>query len=636
VIEIRDADGNRTSSTAEVTAAITTGSGTLVGTAEVAAVNGVATFTDLQINGTGSHTLTFTSTDLTSATSAAFPVAAGPATQLAVITQPAGAVSGVAFTTQPVIELLDVGGGRSTSTASVTAAISDGSGTLVGTATVAAVNGVATFTNLQINGSGSLTLTFTSSGLTSAASEAFEVTQVAASLAIQAQPAGAVTGTAFGTQPVIRILDNAGLLVTTGAGATLSVTAARASGTGTLGGTTSVTAVAGVATFTNLQITGTGAHTLSFSTTTPSLSVTSDEFTVAAGPATQLAVITQPGEAVSGVAFTTQPVIEILDVGGNRTGSTASVTATIASGTGTLVGTSTVTAVDGRATFTDLQINGSGAHTLSFAATDLTTATSNSFTVTQVAASLEIQTQPEGAASGTAFGTQPVVRILDNAGLVVTTGAGATLSVSAARASGTGTLGGTTSVTAVAGVATFTNLQITGSGSHTLTFATGTPSLNVTSAAFTVTEPPAVRLNVGSAPTATVSVGSPLTVPIIVDLSNRGEDDIGSLTVQITWDPTKLNLPTMGGTSAGTWVDSDGDAGAVTVNATQASSGILRITGFSAVATVNSFILRNLNFTALAAGSTAVNAVVETAARAEPPNPPVNVIVTNMTVIINE
>src|SRR5690606_21830623 len=146
----------------------------------------------------------------------------------------------------------------------------------------------------------------------------------------------------------------------------------------------------------------------------PALSVVSASVDVqAATPvATQLAVTTQPAGAVSGLALTTQPVIEIRD-GSNAlvSSSTAAVTASIASGSGALVGTQTVNAVNGVATFTDLRIDGAGSHTLEFTATGLTAATSSAFTVTQTAATLQVQAQPAGATSGDAFTTQPVVRI---------------------------------------------------------------------------------------------------------------------------------------------------------------------------------------------------------------------------------
>ncbi|MBL0170616.1 MAG: hypothetical protein IPP90_07775 [Gemmatimonadaceae bacterium] len=491
VIEIRDNAGlvvtTGASATEVVTAAIATGTGTLGGTLTATAVNGVATFATLQLTGSGAHTLQFTTTTpALSVTSSSVTIGAGPATQLAITTQPTGAVSGVAFTTQPVIEIHDAGGALTTSTATVTAALASGLGALSGTLTATAVNGVATFTNLKIAGPGAHTLTFTSGALTPATSNAVTVTQVAAALVVTQQPAGAVSGVAFTTQPVIEIRDNAGLVVTTGTGSTEVVTAAIATGTGTLGGTLTATAVNGVATFTTLQLTGSGAHTLQFTTTTPALSVTSSSVNVIGAPS-QLAITTQPAGAVSGVAFTTQPVIEIRDASGNLTSSAAAVTASIAGGSGALSGTVTVSAVNGVATFTDLQIAGFGAHTLTFTSGALNQATSSSFAVTQVATSLTIQTQPVGAVSGAPLATQPVVQIRDNAGLVITTGAGATLAVTVSIATGPGALTGTTTVNAVNGVATFTNLVITGDGDHTLKLETTTPALSIISGTVTVT-----------------------------------------------------------------------------------------------------------------------------------------------------
>lgn len=99
-----------------------------------------------------------------------------------------------------------------------------------------------------------------------------------------------------------------------------------------------------------------------------------------AGPAAKLVVATQPGNAPACGGVATQPVISILDANDNLTSSTAAVTASIASGAGTLSGTTTVNAVAGTATFTNLVVTGSGAVTLSFTASGVSSATSNSFT----------------------------------------------------------------------------------------------------------------------------------------------------------------------------------------------------------------------------------------------------------------
>jgi hypothetical protein len=85
-------------------------------------------------------------------------------------------------------------------------------------------------------------------------------------LDITTQPSSsATTDVAFSVQPVIQLrLPNGD----PHAVADVTVTASKASGSGTLGGTaTATTNASGVATFTNLEIVGDGAHTLNFAAT---------------------------------------------------------------------------------------------------------------------------------------------------------------------------------------------------------------------------------------------------------------------------------------------------------------------------------------------------------------------------------
>lgn len=186
------------------------------------------------------------------------------ASKAMITTEPSGAVNGVALTTQPVIRVTDASGNTvTTSKVSVVASIASGSGTLNGTTTVAAVGGVAAFTNLVLSGTpGSFTLRFTPTSLTAATSSSFALSVGAPSkVMVTTQPSGAFTGTVFSTQPVVKITDAGGNTISS---STASVVASIATGSGTLGGTTAVNAVAGVANFTNLKITGTGDHTLTF------------------------------------------------------------------------------------------------------------------------------------------------------------------------------------------------------------------------------------------------------------------------------------------------------------------------------------------------------------------------------------
>src|SRR5207237_1364113 len=147
-------------------------------------------------------------------------------------------------------------------------------------------NGVATFTNLSISGSsGTRTLSFTAGGLTSAISSSVKIGAAAATqLSVTTQPStSAQNGVPFTQQPVVQLQDASNNAVSQ---AGVVVTAAIATGGGTLGGTlTATTNASGVATFTNLAITGSvGPRTLNFnaSSLTPA---TSGTVTVAAGAA---------------------------------------------------------------------------------------------------------------------------------------------------------------------------------------------------------------------------------------------------------------------------------------------------------------------------------------------------------------
>jgi hypothetical protein len=186
------------------------------------------------------------------------------------------------------------------------------------------------------------------------------------------QPAGAVNGVALTTQPVVRVTDSGDNTVTSFTG---NVVASIASGSGTLSGTTTVAAVAGVATFTNLVITGTaGNFTLTF-TPTSLTAVTSSSFALAAGAATKVAITVASVGTTDNVAFTTQPEITIQDASGNTVSSSAVVTATISAGS--LIGTTTATASSGVATFTGLGIDGTNGttYTITYTVSGLTVAT---------------------------------------------------------------------------------------------------------------------------------------------------------------------------------------------------------------------------------------------------------------------
>src|SRR5205823_1941301 len=155
-----------------------------------------------------------------------------------------------------------------------------------------------------------------------------------------------------------------------------------ATGSGTLGGTlTAATNGSGVASFTDLAITGTaGDRTLSFSATGLA-SATSTTITITAGAATKLALTTAPSSsAQGGVAFTQLPVVQLQDVNSYAASETGTgVTAVVATGPAgaTLANATATTGGTGAASFSGLAISGPvGSYTLRFESGTLTAATS--------------------------------------------------------------------------------------------------------------------------------------------------------------------------------------------------------------------------------------------------------------------
>jgi hypothetical protein len=188
----------------------------------------------------------------------------GPATKLAFAQQPTNEESATPIAPAVQVSVLDASNNVvGSSSASITLAIgtNPGGGTLSGTLTQNAVNGVATFPDLTIDKIGTgYTLTASSSGLTGATSNAFNITLgPATKLAFLTQPSGGAPNTAFATQPRVEVQDAGGNRKTTGSGSGASITLAIVPGSGTSGAalvctTNPLGASAGLATFAGCRI----------------------------------------------------------------------------------------------------------------------------------------------------------------------------------------------------------------------------------------------------------------------------------------------------------------------------------------------------------------------------------------------
>src|SRR2546426_1262563 len=191
-----------------------------------------------------------------------------------------------------------------------------GGATLGGTIVVAAVGGVASFGDLSLNRTApGYTLTASGGGLCSMRRRDSDIPGGWRSgVAFSELPTNTVAGGAISPAVQLSALDPAGNLVPTFTG---SVTVALGNNPGgsTLGGTTTVAAVGGVVTFSDLTLDKTAPGY--WLTATGLGTATSSSFNIIAGTATQLVFGTQPGTITGGKSFSPAVKVRALDALGN-------------------------------------------------------------------------------------------------------------------------------------------------------------------------------------------------------------------------------------------------------------------------------------------------------------------------------
>ncbi len=391
-VDVETGTGSLLSSdTSTVTLAIATGptGGTITGATTAAAIGGVATFSNLSFSTAGTYTLTATDSAATSVTSASFSITAPAANQLAFAQQPSAGTTAAALA--PVKVDVDSAAGAllGSDTSTVTLAVASGpaGGTLTGTPSVAAVAGVATFTNLVFSVPGTYLLTATDGGDAAATSAAFSITSPTATptLTFAVQPTTVAAGAVL-PSIVVDVTDGSGNLLTTDVS---TVTLALSSTAATLGGTTAVAAVGGVATFSNLTVSAAGTYTLTAGDGSD-VPGTSSPFTVTPPPT---------AATITGSVFD--------DANGDGTltaGETNLAGATVyldVDGTGTLAAgdPSAVTGADGTYTITGLA---AGSYTVR-----QVVPTGDLQTAPVLGAGVTVSVQPNGSATVPAFADQP-------------------------------------------------------------------------------------------------------------------------------------------------------------------------------------------------------------------------------------
>ncbi|MHC5539569.1 beta strand repeat-containing protein, partial [Singulisphaera rosea] len=565
--------------------------GTLVGTLTAQTVNGIATFTGLTFNKAGVYRLQATAPGLSTANSPAFNVF--PAATQLVITPPlpSSVKTGETFTLTVAAE--DANGNLDpnyTGIVRIDLGMDPSDGMLSGTNIVQAVNGIATFTGLSLNkpGSGYVIRVWTTDPLRLVDSAPISVTPVTTQLAISTQPPSGVKSAADFSLTVTAEDANGNLDPNYWGPITLSL--ASNPGNGMLGGTLTLNAEHGVATFAYLTLNKSASGYLIKASASGLTAATSTPITVTPA-ATQLAITTQPPSSVkTGQTFSL--VVNARDANGNLDPNySGPITLSLAtnSGNGMLNGPLTVNAVHGVATFTGLSLNRSASgYLIKASSSSLTTSTSTAITVTPAATQLAFTTQPPSSVKTAVTFTLTVSAQDANGNLDPNYSGPVTLSL--ATNPGNGMLSGTLTVNAVHGVATFTNLTLNRAASGYLIKASSSSLTTATSTSITVT-PAATQLAITSQPPSSVMTaqGFSLTVTAKDSSGNLDPNYNGPITLSLATNPGNGML-----------------SGTLTVNAVH---GVATFTGLSLNRSASGYLIKASSSSLTASTSTAITVI---------------------------
>jgi hypothetical protein len=438
--------------------------------------------------------------------------------QLAITAQPTSTSAGQSL--GPIIVDVEDQNGNVLASANsdVTVRVSSGpSSVLNGTVTVQAIDGVATFNGLTLDIAGAYTLqaTDSSSGATAVTSDGFTVTPAAAAkLVFIQQPSRIVAGAAISPAITVAVQDQFGNLVTSdNSNVTLAVEIGPPGAS--LGGTVTVAAADGLATFDDVAPGNAGEYSLSAVDGSLTNAISSD-FGVG-----QLAFTEEPQNSTAGagisVALTAQkPSGRIVPA------DESDVTLTIKKGPAgaVLSGVATIAVLNGVATFSGVTLTKAGTYKL-MATDGGSSIASAKFTVSPAAAAdVAFLQGPTSARAGDPITPAVSVSVTDAFANPVSD-----IKVRLVPVGGPGnaSLGGMARVVAQNGVATFSDVWLTQAGSYTLEAIHGSLA-SAPSANFTVKHAAAAQLAFVQQPSAVIA-GSPITPPILVDV----EDSFGNL-----------------------------------------------------------------------------------------------------------
>ena len=233
----------------------------------------------------------------------------------------------------------------------------------------------------------------------------------ASKLAFAASPSGATAGKALGSV-VVDVENSAGPVVTSDS-STVTLGIVSGPSGAKLGGTVSVTANKGIATFSNLLLDTAGTYVLK-ATDGSLASSNTTSFTVVPAAAAKVVFTQALGNSTAGKTISPSVTVKVEDAFGNlETTDKSTVKLAVATGPsgGTLLGTTSVTASAGVATFGSLLLDVAGTYTLKATDGTLAAASTVAFSVIPAtAAKLVFSTVPSKAVHNTAFTVKNIDR----------------------------------------------------------------------------------------------------------------------------------------------------------------------------------------------------------------------------------
>ena len=584
---VSDAAGNPLSGvTVNFSPPVTGASATLSSPTATTDANGHASVSAVANGTVGAYTVTASVAGLTPTASFALTNAGGTGVNLAFTQQPSSAAAGSVITPAVVVKVTD-SGGNAVSGVTIALTAQGGLGVLSGAAPVVTdASGLATFSTLSIDKTGTYTLLATD-GTHVIPSASFVISAgTSSSITVEAgNGQSAAVTTNYASQLKVSVQDALGNGVS-GVAVTFSAPGSGASVTfsGPASVTTDSSGVAAISVTANTQVGSFQVTATAAGTATPALF----SLTNVAGSASHLVFVQQPTGAGSGAVITPAVTVQLTDSIGNavaQAGVAVTLTLNPAVGRSVSLGGTTTIATDasGVASFADLSIAKAGSYQLTAVGTSLVSAQSSAFTITAGVAAAIAATAgtPQSTTVLAPFAVPLQVLVSDAAGNPLS---GVTVNFAAPVTGASATLSSPTATTDANGHASVSAVANGTVGVYSVTASVAglTPT-----ASFALTNAGGTGVNLAFTQQPVNTPAGTVMATVIVKVTDSGGNAVSGVTIALT----AQGGPGVLSGAAPVATDASGLATFPTLSINKAGTYTLRATDGTRVTTSNSFVI---------------------------------------------